>query len=380
MFERIFSQKPMIADQVRMEAYRKAIHEVVKKGDVVADIGTGSGILAFFALQAGARKVYAIEQRKIIEEAEELAKLDGMEERIVFIKGRSDRIELPEKVDVITSEILGHFGYEEHVTRFKIDARKRFLKSEGRLVPAWLELYLFPVTSESIWNDHIGFWREDCYGFDFSAIRDAASSQIYATDCSAKATQLAPPSKISHVNFYEVEKVPFLFQGKSVIQKRGPFHGWAGYFQSGLSPSVVLSTSPERPKTHWMQTFFPMKDVIMLEEGDEVLCMIKALPLLNRMFWEWGTRINRDGMEIAAFNQSDLQITKEVLVVGNPSFRPVLTQKGEVSRKVLHLCDGRKTVGEISELMRAEYPERYGSLGDAVQEVVGVIRRMVRIE
>lgn len=370
----------MIADQVRMEAYRKAIHEVVKKGDVVADIGTGSGILAFFALQAGARKVYAIEQRKIIEEAEELAKLEGMEERIIFIKGRSDRIELPEKVDVITSEILGHFGYEEHVTRFKIDARKRFLRSEGRLVPAWLELYLLPVTSESIWNDHIGFWRDDYFGFDFSAVRDAASSQIFATDCSTKATRLAPPSKIFHVNFYEVEEVPFLFQVKSVIQKRGPFHGWVGYFQSGLSPSVILSTSPERPKTHWMQTFFPMKDMILLEEGDEVLCMIKAIPLLNRMFWEWGTRINRNGIEIAAFDQSDLRITKEALVVGNPSFRPVLTQKGEVSRKVLHLCDGRKTVGEISELLRAEYPERYASLEDAVQEVVGVIRRMVRIE
>ena len=380
MFERIFSQKPMIADQVRMEAYRKAIHEVVKKGDVVADIGTGSGILAFFALQAGAKKVYAIEQRKIIEEAQQLAKINGLEERIVFIEGRSDRVELPENVDVITSEILGHFGYEEHVTRFKIDARKRFLKSEGRLVPAWLELYLVPVMSESIWNDHIGFWRDDCYGFDFSAVRGSASSQIYSTDCSSKATQLAPPSKISHVNFYEVEKAPFMFQGKSVIQKRGPLHGWVGYFQSGLSPSVVLSTSPERPKTHWMQTFFPMKDVIMLEEGDEVLCMIKAIPLLNRMFWEWGTRINRDGIEIAAFNQSDLRITKELLVVGNPNYRPVLTQKGEVSREILYLCDGKKSVGEISELMRAEHPERYGSLEDAVQEVVSVIRQMVRIE
>ena len=380
MFERIFSQKPMIADQVRMDAYQSAIQEAVNEGDVVADIGTGSGILALFALQAGARKVFAIEQDRVIEEAQRLAKINGLEERIVFIEGRSDCVELPEKVDVITSEILGHFGYEEHVTRFKIDARKRFLKSEGRLVPAWLELYLFPVTSESIWNDHIGFWRDDYYGFDFSAVRDAASSQIYATDYSTKATPLAPPSKISHVNFYEVEKVPFLFQGKSVIQKRGPFHGWVGYFQSGLSPSVVLSTSPERPKTHWMQTFFPMKNVIMLEEGDEVLCMIKAIPLLNRMFWEWETRINRDGTEIAAFDQSDLRITKEDLVVGNSSFKPVLSQNGEISRKVLHLCDGRKTVGEISELMRAEYPERYGSLGDAVQEVVGVIRRMVRIE
>jgi protein arginine N-methyltransferase 1 len=62
MFEKVFQQKSMLADQVRMESYQRAIHEVVKKGDVVADIGTGSGILSFFAVQAGGRKVFAIEQ------------------------------------------------------------------------------------------------------------------------------------------------------------------------------------------------------------------------------------------------------------------------------------------------------------------------------
>ena len=178
MFERIFSQKPMIVDQVRMDAYRSAIQEVVNEGDVVADIGTGSGILAFFALQAGARKVFAIEQDRVIEEAQQLAKINGLEERIVFIQGRSDRVELPEKVDVITSEILGHFGYEEHVARFKIDARRRFLKPEGRLVPSWLELYLVPVTSEHIWKDLIGSWSEDRYGFDFSPYQQVQARLI----------------------------------------------------------------------------------------------------------------------------------------------------------------------------------------------------------
>jgi protein arginine N-methyltransferase 1 len=298
----------------------------------------------------------------------------------VFVKGRSDKVELPEKVDVITSEILGHFGYDEHVVRFKMDARKRFLRPEGRLVPAWLELYLVPVTSEGTWNDLIGLWSSDCYGLDFSAVRDSAASQMYATDCSAKVMPLAPPPRISHISFYEIEKVPFLFRGEFIIQKKGPLHAMVGYFRCGLSPSVILSTSPDRPKTHWMQTFFPMQDVIMLEEGDEMLCTIKAIPLLNKMFWEWDTRIIRGELEIAAFNQSDLRITKEVMVVGNPSFRRVLTRKGEISRRVLHLCDGKKSIGEISELIRAEYPETYESLEDAVQEVVGTIRKVVKIE
>ena len=45
----------MIQDKVRCESYQKAIHQVVKKGDIVVDIGTGSGLLAFFAIQAGGR-------------------------------------------------------------------------------------------------------------------------------------------------------------------------------------------------------------------------------------------------------------------------------------------------------------------------------------
>ncbi len=67
MYDRILGHRFMLEDRVRMDAYRKAILEVVQKGDVVADIGTGSGILAFFSIQAGAKKVYAIEKSGVIE-------------------------------------------------------------------------------------------------------------------------------------------------------------------------------------------------------------------------------------------------------------------------------------------------------------------------
>ena len=51
----------ILNDQLRMSAYQQAIHSVIKPGMVVADIGTGTGILAKWALEAGAKIVYGIE-------------------------------------------------------------------------------------------------------------------------------------------------------------------------------------------------------------------------------------------------------------------------------------------------------------------------------
>lgn len=56
-------QKDMIEDHRRTGAYYQAVQQNKKQfeGKVVLDVGTGSGILAIFAAQAGARKVYAVE-------------------------------------------------------------------------------------------------------------------------------------------------------------------------------------------------------------------------------------------------------------------------------------------------------------------------------
>jgi hypothetical protein len=48
----------MIGDTRRMARYRAAIEAVVRPGDVVADLGTGLGVLAMMAVQAGAARVY----------------------------------------------------------------------------------------------------------------------------------------------------------------------------------------------------------------------------------------------------------------------------------------------------------------------------------
>lgn len=69
-----FVQKDMLEDHKRTGAYHQAIlnNRACFEGKVVLDVGTGSGILAIFAAQAGARRVYAVEATNMAKLARQL--------------------------------------------------------------------------------------------------------------------------------------------------------------------------------------------------------------------------------------------------------------------------------------------------------------------
>ena len=71
----------MIHDRRRVEAFRAAIEAAVQPGDVVLDIGTGTGLLACLAARAGARKVYAVEEGGIATVAAGVVADNGYDDR-----------------------------------------------------------------------------------------------------------------------------------------------------------------------------------------------------------------------------------------------------------------------------------------------------------
>lgn len=103
-----------LIDDVRTKKFASAIKKTVKKGDVVVDMGTGSGILALLAAKAGADKVYAVEiDKNNIKTLRDTFDKNGFGDKIEIIEGSILSVKLPEKVDVVIGEMIATALIEE---------------------------------------------------------------------------------------------------------------------------------------------------------------------------------------------------------------------------------------------------------------------------
>ena len=153
-----------MADFVRTGTYQKAIYNNYSdfSGKVVLDVGTGTGILAFFALQAGAARVYAVDASNSVKVAQKLADANGYSDRLTIINGKIEEIELPEKVDVIISEPIGFLLVHERMLESYVVARDRFLKPGGLMMPSTGSIVLCPLSDEGCHKeqlDRVAFWE-----------------------------------------------------------------------------------------------------------------------------------------------------------------------------------------------------------------------------
>lgn len=81
----------------------------------VLDVGTGSGILAIWSAQAGARKVYAVEATKMSEHARALVKANNLQHVVEVIEGLVEDVSLPEKGKVDEEP-----GFEFQIRSFRV--------------------------------------------------------------------------------------------------------------------------------------------------------------------------------------------------------------------------------------------------------------------
>ncbi len=255
----------MLSDTVRMDAYREAIHRCIQPGDVVVDLGAGTGILGIWALQAGAAHVYAIEQTDAIDLARQIANANGFSDKISFIQANSLEVELEHQADVLVSETLGSFAIDENLLRFLPDARRRFLKPGGRMLPSALRLFAAPVDAPQTWNK-LDFWRQQPGGVDFSPAFELFSRKILIE--SVKPTQLlSEATELESVDLATWEHSDYQWRGYFSLQRKGMIHGMAGWFEAELA-GKWLGTAPGQPDTHWKQAFFPFRDPIHVIRGD----------------------------------------------------------------------------------------------------------------
>ena len=290
----------LLADADRVDRYREAIFEVVRPGDVVVDIGTGTGLLAYFACQAGAARVFAIEEGSIVGVARELALLNRFSDRVEFFHDLSYDVELPERADVLITETLWNFGIGEGMVGFIADARERLLRPGARIVPEAVELHVAPVQTDRIYA-RLHDRPADRHGIDLSPIRHYQVNNVHMPHLDADGF-LGPPALLVGTELDASATPDFDAEVTIAVTTAGVLHGSCGWFRARLSPGVVLGNEPPSTQSSWAHAFFPLQNPVAVLPGDEISIAIETAS--DGTVWRWRHGVRRAGTVIAAYDQT----------------------------------------------------------------------------
>merc|ERR1712018_625689 len=121
--------------------------------------------------------VYGVDMSGIVEQAGEIVKKNGFEDKVNLIRGKIEEITLPvPKVDIIISEWMGYCLFYESMLDTVLFARDKWLADDGLMFPDRATLYICAIEDRQYKDDKINWW-DDVYGFDMSAIRKVALTE-----------------------------------------------------------------------------------------------------------------------------------------------------------------------------------------------------------
>jgi protein arginine N-methyltransferase 1 len=355
----------LLADNDRVDRLREAIHEVVRPGDVVVDVGTGTGLLAYFACQAGAARVFAIEEGPVVNLAREIARVNGFDDRVEFFNDRSYRVELPERADVLISETLWNFGVGEGMVGFLADARRRFLKPGARSMPAAVELHVAAVQTGRVYAQ-LRDRPRDRHGIDFGPLRSCQLNNVQMPHLHSD-DFLAPPARLITTELDASAATDFDAEVTVTATRDGVMHGICGWFRCRLTPTIVLDNEPPSVTSSWAHAFFPLRTPIAVVPGDEIAMRIESSA--EGSIWRWRTEARRAGVVRAASDQTSSDGFPPAPPSGGRGSGPKTTLKGEVVAWVLEAMDGSRTIGELETEVRDRFGNRFTDPEDAVQLV-----------
>ncbi|KAG2721470.1 hypothetical protein I3760_02G083500 [Carya illinoinensis] len=284
-YGQLLHQQNMLQDYVRTGTYYAAVLEnrADFTGRVVVDVGAGSGILSLFAVQAGAKHVYAVEASEMAEYARKLiAGNPCLGHRITVVKGKVEEVELPEKADILISEPMGTLLVNERMLESYVIARDRFLTPNGKMFPTLGRMHMAPFSDEYLFIEIANkalFWQQqNYYGVDLKPLHGSAFQGYFSqpvVDAFDPRLLVAPPIfhvidflKIKEEELYEID-IPLRFI--SSVGTR--VHGLACWFDVLFDGSTVprwLTTAPGAPTTHWYQLRCVLSQPIYVMAGQEI--------------------------------------------------------------------------------------------------------------
>ncbi len=276
--------RTLLDDPHRMDAYDRAIRALIRPGDVVLDLGAGTGILALLAARRGAR-VHAVEAGPVARLAEALVRENGLEDRVTVHHADLRDLAPPEQVDWVLSDFMGRFVVDDGMLGV-VEGAAAWMKPEARFCPSAVTLRLAPVQADL---SALSTFEAPLYGLSFASALPYALNTCYAGHLQetallaeareyARITPPAPVGTFDRALSFEVTRAGWL-------------RAFAGWFDAQLTPDLRLSSEPGR-QTHWGQYLFPVPRTVV-QEGDRIELHLRLDQHTEDAVWHWSGAVRR---------------------------------------------------------------------------------------
>ena len=371
----------MIADRERFEAYRKAISHTVRPGDVVLEIGCGPGVFALLACQAGARMLYAVDSEEIAHFARELAAANGFAGRMEFIQSDSRKLQLPERVNVIVSDIRGSLPFFGHAIASIEDARQRLLAPGGRLIPQRDTLKAAVIDASDFYSKLVTPWLQSTPSLNLAPCLPLLLNGSYSSHFNSEQL-LTEPQTWAVLDYSAGAKACAAAELNFSVARAGKAHGVCLWFETELLDAIGYSSGPGSRKTIYGQVFLPWLEVVPVQQGQQIFVNLKTNLVGQEYVWRWETKICGNGNGTGRhFQQSTFQganFTPQALRRRAADFVPALSDEGLADRWLLQAMDGKSSLQQIAQGAARQFPTIFPRWEDALRRAADLAAQFSR--
>ena len=368
-YEDVATHADMLLDGRRMKAFSEAIARTVRPGDVVVDVGSGTGILALLAAKAGARAVYAIERGPMAKLIERAAEKNGFADVIRVFRGDARAISLPEKPSVLVSEMISSFGLEEDYLGLLGTVRAQ-CTDDVRIIPQDMEIRLALADLPAVRNELDVI--EQGLGVRLDDLAEALRARpglAWVRSPSLVSTAVATQ------RFSVGSDVPRVVGGTVTALRDGSADAIVGWFESTLIDGVTLSSSPEEPRTHWANLVFSFHPPLQFAAGTQIEVEVRPRLITDRGTWTWsvraGSEVRRgDAMRALVGNKDDL--LQQLGMRQDDDLDPKTSTQLPVWAAAL--AGDVDDTAVLVHRLRAAFPDRFVDDTDAENEVYRLVR------
>ncbi|MFY2557167.1 50S ribosomal protein L11 methyltransferase [Corallococcus terminator] len=263
----------MLNDTERNQAFASALQSWVKPGDLVLDVGAGSGVLSMMAVRAGARAVVSCEVvEPVAHIARRIVEANGLSDRISVVAKQSSLLalgrELPARADLLVTETVDCGLLGEGILPIIRHARQELLKESARIIPAKARVFFSLLESSVI---HRINYTKEAGGFDVSLFNRFSTQEYFPVRISTWShALLSPRTEALAFDFARDSLEPRTLRVPVTPSRSGVVHGVLFWFELDLGGGIFLSNSPDNPASHWMQAVQCFETPLRVEGGQSV--------------------------------------------------------------------------------------------------------------